>query len=162
TLAGVDYDGTTGKEASDLVADINAKIQADTDLKDAGLKAEIKDDKIVFTSSKEIEIKAGTLDASGALGITPGTLTEVEAAEDTTTTNTNQTFNATLQIGANKGQAFEISIMDMRASALGISQSVAGGGGAETAATTYQLEGAALDLTNASADLTTNNQIKFS
>ncbi|WP_281426011.1 flagellin [Crassaminicella profunda] len=43
------------------------------------------------------------------------------------------TFKATLQIGANKGQAFQVSIADMSAKALGISQEVSGAEGAEGA-----------------------------
>ncbi|MEW4280553.1 flagellin [Priestia megaterium] len=47
--------------------------------------------------------------------------------KDTPTASTTGTFQATLQIGANKGQAFQIDINDMSSVALGISKASTGG-----------------------------------
>ncbi|TCN14108.1 flagellin [Bacillus sp. BK006] len=47
--------------------------------------------------------------------------------EDVPTTSATGTFQATLQIGANKGQGFQIDINDMSAAALGISKASSGG-----------------------------------
>nr|WP_275477929.1 flagellin [Clostridium botulinum] len=81
TLSGVDYDGTSGKTADDLVKDINAKITNDTDLKDK-VKAELKEGKLVFTSTeKDFEVKAGSKDALTTLKVAAGKGTEVKGTE---------------------------------------------------------------------------------
>ncbi|RQN12312.1 FlaB [Clostridium butyricum] len=69
-----------------------------------------------------------TADGTDVINAT-GTVNEkvtLAGGEAAPTTSSGSSFSATLQIGANKGQAFGISINDMRAVALGISQASGG------------------------------------
>ena len=108
------YDGSADdKKLGALASDIQAKINASADLKDKGIKVEVSEDgkNLVFNSESAIEFKAAS--ATDALG----SLTGISAGDKTTKVD----FNATMQIGANKGQAFTIEVGDMRADALGLS-----------------------------------------
>ncbi|WP_406542222.1 flagellin [Clostridium ljungdahlii] len=72
-----------------------------------------------------------------------------------------QNFKTTMQVGANMGQTFEISIADMRSNALGIAgtagASVAGVAGAKFTSTNVVTDGTSATLREASLDVSTTD-----
>lgn len=72
-----------------------------------------------------------------------------------------QNFKSTMQVGANMGQTFEISISDMRANALGISGaaggSIAGVAGAKFTSTNVVTDGTSSTLREASLDVSSTD-----
>ncbi|MGD6903057.1 flagellin [Bacillus infantis] len=116
-----------------------------------------EDDKLVFTAAegKNVEIGAATTGSLSDIGIEEGT-TEPTTAGGTGASA--ESFSATLQIGANKGQAFQIDISDMRAVALGIAQATDGSGASTGTTTPAKVEGTEVDATAAAAlDFTVTN-----
>ena len=129
------YDGTAGKTATDLAADVKTKIESAIDTKVGAMtaseleakgykgavadmqtayKSDLKDgltvafndeNKLTISSNFEMEIDE-TSDAAKELG-----LTNVNADISKT--------GVTMQIGANSGQTMTVSIGDMRTTALG-------------------------------------------
>ncbi|WP_285843444.1 flagellin [Priestia megaterium] len=91
-------------------------------------------------SSASVNITANA--DSATLGLTKDATTNATATgADAPAVGATGSFTATLQIGANKGQAFQIDISDMSAAALGISQASTASGGTPGAATAPKLEG---------------------
>lgn len=101
------YDGSDGNKLEDLLKAIQDAINADNDLKEAGLKVD-KDEqgRIVFTSNEYIIIKGGTL--LDDLKLKEGALAEMPSVE-----------GIALQIGANEGQRLTFVINEVSTRTLG-------------------------------------------
>ncbi|REB74262.1 hypothetical protein CP883_09670 [Cutibacterium acnes] len=143
-VTALDYSGTALTfEINDTEVTLSDASYADMDALKTALQGAIDDagiegvtvgadgSKLTLSSSSDIKIAAASSGDIADLGLTAGTTTAV--AEEVES-EAGESYNATLQIGANKGQAFSISILDMRASALGISQSSSNEEASKTAA----------------------------
>jgi flagellin len=164
TITGIDAAGAAGKYTLDGV-DIAADPSRDTVAKlaaaitgNAALGA--KYDVTVATSVITLTQKAGSesptkpIASSGTVDETKAGVTAVKGEDaieegDVIPGGTpGGTFSATLQIGANKGQAFEIGILDMRAKNLGITTDGKDAKLGVTNGTTEEIQEQALDVSN--------------
>ncbi|MGE7664287.1 flagellin [Ureibacillus composti] len=128
------YDMTDETKRNALATELQKDIDAVAELKDKYKVTIDADKKLTITSvatGKDAAVDLTGSD-SGAL-TTLGLTAEKVSGEDAPAGNSNgKEFTATLQIGANKGQAFTINIADMRAVALGIAKASGEAGGEAT------------------------------
>lgn len=129
------YDGSTGKAATDLAADIQTKIEAAIDtaveaLDEDDLKAKgYKGDEPSMKNAYKVDLKAGlqvAFNEENKLTITGPVEMKIDETSDAAIvlglTNVNvdiKNSGVTFQIGANAGQTMTISINDMQTSAVG-------------------------------------------
>jgi flagellin len=145
------YDGTKGSYTGSAIGvDLSGKTSAD----------DISNAIINQAGSKLTGVTLATGGAAGKVTITasqPGVAGDQIKVQDG---SVQQDFKATMQVGANMGQTFEISISDMRAGALGISGKAGAGAGVAGAVFTSAnsvTDGTSSTLREASLDVSSTD-----
>ncbi|MGG6437969.1 flagellin [Saccharococcus caldoxylosilyticus] len=115
----------TGTQLSDLVNAFNAAF--DATFEDGAVVAAVTGGKFTFTTDSTAFTSDVGDGVQPSLRISGDNLDKILGSVAAGSSEVGGTYTQRFQIGANQGQSFEIQIEDMRAQALGISGTVAGG-----------------------------------